>query len=436
MEKAIVCQAFHNPPNSISQMPEIIVRPVQAEDLVQVVNLDRLSFAPLSSNAEIKTDWYSNGLDLPGRKLYLAVEPATDMGIGSYAQLDLGIWLEAQEFPGVGIAAVAVAPHRRGQGVARLMLEHALEMGRSQQIPLMMLYPFQHGFYRKLGWAWVGCTHQYRISARHLPVYPERSNLIPYAPDLHQQALPAAYDKAAQHQNGWLQRRDWQWQNYLKFSKGREIYCYSESDTLLGYVIVQFVYLDRDQNLLAVVVREWVALSISAYRGIVGFLASLRDQISTVIWNTYSTDPFPHLLREQRQDPSLVSPGFSFGLTHRFGEIGGGFMWRLVDLEAAFRLRRIQPGSPFALTFQVSDPVFGDRSLGVDFGDGQMHLSHHPAATMVKISVEHLTTLFCGIRRATELAWTGEIEVEGDRTLLPSLDAAWKANPPFCWDFF
>ncbi|UBF28117.1 GNAT family N-acetyltransferase [Kovacikia minuta CCNUW1] len=420
----------------MDQSPKITVRPVQEEDLVQVVNLDRLSFAPLSTNAEIKTDWYSNGLNLPGRRLFLATEPATNSGIGSYAQLDLGIWFEGQEFPSIGIAAVAVAPHRRGQGVARLMLEHALEMGRSHQIPLMMLYPFQHGFYRKLGWAWVGRTHQYRVSARHLPTFSQRSHIIPYDPNQHQQSLQKVYHQAASQQNGWLQRRDWQWQNYLKPAKGREIYCYVESGTPLGYVIVQFVDLNPPQDLLAVVVREWVAFTIDAYRGIVGFLASLRDQISTIIWNTYAEDPFPHLLREQQQDPALANTPFSFGLTHRFGEIGGGFMWRLVDLEAAFRLRRIPTGSPFSLSFQVTDPILGDRSLTVDYGDGQMHFSNQSAPIVIRLSIEHLTALFCGMRRATELAWTGEIEVEGDRTLLANLDAAWQATPPFCWDFF
>jgi predicted acetyltransferase len=420
----------------MSQVPEITVRPVQEGDLVQVVNLDRLSFAPLSSNAEIKTDWYSKGLDLPGRQLFLATETVTDEAAGSYAQLDLGIWLEGQEFPAMGIAAVAVAPHRRGQGVARLMLEHALEAGRSQQIPLMMLYPFQHGFYRKLGWAWVGRTHQYRVSARHLPAYAERSNIIPYDSEQHQQSLQAVYYKAAHHQNGWLQRRDWQWQDYLKPSKGREIYCYVQGGELLGYIILQFAYSDSSQNLLAVIVREWVASTAKAYRGIVGFLASLRDQISTVIWNTYSEDPFPHLLKEQQQDPALANTQFSFGLTHRFGEIGGGFMWRLVDLEVAFRLRRIQTGLPFTLTLQVSDPILGDRSLTVEFGDGQMHPGHQLASTVIKLSIEHLTALFCGMRQATDLVWTGEIEIEGDRGLLSRLDAAWQANSPFCWDFF
>ncbi len=124
------------------------------------------------------------------------------------------------------------------------MLEHALEEGRSQQIPLMMLYPFQHGFYRRLGWAWTGQTYQYRISARHLPTYSERVNVIPYNPDQHQQSLQAIYQKAAQHHNGWLKRRDWQWQDYLKPSKGREIYAYIEAGEVLGYVILRFAYLN------------------------------------------------------------------------------------------------------------------------------------------------------------------------------------------------
>ncbi|MBC6435735.1 hypothetical protein FM036_41245 [Nostoc sp. HG1] len=52
------------------------------------------------------------------------------------------------------------------------------------------------------------------------------------------------------------------------------------------------------------------------------------------------------------------------------------------------------------------------------------------------LSIEHLTQLFCGMRSASELHWLGEIEVEGDSSLVAKLDTAWQATPPFCWDFF
>ncbi|HEY9616719.1 MAG TPA: GNAT family N-acetyltransferase [Microcoleaceae cyanobacterium] len=412
----------------------ITLRPAQADDLSQIVTLDRLSFAPLSSQTELQQEWYGEGLDLPGRHPFLAIEENTGTGVGTYTQLDIAIYFQRQLFPAMGIAAVAVALQKRGQKIARLMLEHALATARSQQLPLVMLYPFQHGFYRRLGWAWVESVHQYCVSTRHLPLYPERSQIVPYKSSQHD--LPALYQSVAMQQNGWLQRQPWQWQQRLKAGKGREIYVYQEADQVLGYIMLQFTPLGAPQSPLAIVVQEWVAATAPAYRGLLGFLASLRDQLSTIIWNTFPTDPFPHLLQEQRRDPTLVAPPFEFGLVHSFGQLGGGFMWRLVDVAGAFQQRSLEETEPFALTFQIIDPILGDQQITAEFGDRQMHLKPQPTTTILKISIEHLTELFCGMRRASDLHWAGEVEIEGDQTLLPKLDKAWQAIPPFCWDFF
>jgi predicted acetyltransferase len=420
-----------------SDLPGITLRLAQSTDLAQIVNLERLAFAPLRSNAEIERDWFPQGINPPGRKQFLAVEDFTGLGVGVYTQLDLELFFAGKEFPTIGIAGVAVAPEGRKQRIARFLLEHALETARTQQIPLMMLYPFQHGFYRQLGWAWTGRVHQYAVECRHLPTYAERFGMIPYDATQHQSALEEVYQQAATRHNGWLKRGKSQWQSRLKPESGREIYCYVEEGKLLGYVIFQFTYPDTPLfQTLAVIVQEWVALSTDAYRGIIGFLAALQDQIAVVIWNTFPEDPFPHLLREQRRYRVPGKDNSLFGLTHRFGEIGGGFMWRLVDLEAAFRLRPIQTGSSFSLTFQVSDPILGEQTFSMKFTGEQMLPLSKSASAVLKTSVEHLTAMFCGLRRSTELTWTREIEFEGDRAILQKLDNAWQTTPPFCWDFF
>ena len=420
----------------MSAPTKITLRSAQENDLSQIVNLDRLAFTPLRSNAEVEREWYNGTLSLPDHTFFLAVNQ-TGREVGAYAQLDFQTWLAGRSLPLRGIGGVAVAPEGRGQGVARIMLNHALEQARSQQVPIAMLYPFQHGFYRKLGWAWVGQPRQYRVSCRDLPVYGERSGIVPCHP-AHLPELQALYAQVALQHNGWLQRRDWQWQAHFKPANGREIYIHTEAGEVQGYLIIQFLQLEP-QKLLCVKVQEWVAQTSSAYRGILGFLAGLRDQVATVIWNTYPADPFPHLLKEQRQDPSLAGGSSEFGLTHRFGELGGGFMWRIVDLKRALELRSIPLGNPFALTFRVSDPVFGSQLLTAEFVEGQIHCHNRAAAPIISLSIEHLTALFAGVRRSVDLLWTGELEWEGKATqveALAQLDAAWQTAPPFCWDFF
>jgi predicted acetyltransferase len=410
------------------------IRPAEDSDRAQVINLARLAFMPTRSQADVEKEMETALLNPPGGQGWVAADQAGNLA-GRYRHLELALFFQGVQFPMAGVAAVAVAPERRSQKIAQAMIEHALQRFHQQQIPLSMLYPFQHGFYRKLGWAWVGETHQYRVSARHLPLYPERMQVVSYREDL-EASIKAVYYKAAQQHNGWLQREPGRWQGYFKPEAGREIYGYAETGTLLGYIVIEFTHLEPTKSQWAIVVQEWVALTPAAYRGLIGFLASLRDQVTTVVWNTSPQDPFPHLLREQRCDPAVPTLPFEFGFTHRFGEIGGGFMWRLVDVVKALELRLIHPGEAFAIAFEIADPVLGNQQIFTEFVDQRIHCVQQPASTTVALSIEQLTQLFCGIRSASELHWLGEIHIEGDVTVLSKLDAAWQAIPPFCWDFF
>lgn len=415
-------------------LPDFTIRPAEERDRAQFINLARLAFMPTRSQADVEKEMQDEPLNPPGGQGWAVVDQAGNLA-GRYRHLKLALFFQGVEFPMAGVAGVAVAPERRGQKIAQGMIKHALQQFHEQHIPLSMLYPFQHGFYRKLGWAWVGETRQYRVSARHIPLYSERVNVVTYRNDL-EAAIKAVYHKAAQQHNGWLQREPNRWKGYFKPEGGEEIYGYTEAGTLLGYMVIEFTHLEPTKTQWAIAVQEWVALTPAAYRGLIGFLASLRDQVTTIVWNTNPQDPFPHLLSEQRCDPTLPPQPFEFGLTHRFGEIGGGFMWRLVDVVKAMELRPIHSGDAFAIAFNIIDPVLGNQQISIEFVEQKMQCTQQPAAASITLSIEHLTQLFCGMRSTSELRWLGEIEVEGDSALIAKLDAAWQATPPFCWDFF
>ncbi len=426
---------------------EFSVRLAEPHELAIAANLDRLAFAPRHDPATIEKDWYDGQVQRPGRSLFLCEKlsektAATGTAPAAcYVQIDLNLWFTEQQIPTLGIGGVAVAPHCRGQGIARQMMRHAIHSAQTQHYPLVMLYPFQHGFYRTLGWAWTGETRQYRVSTRDLPQFAERQYVVPFDPAAHSAFLQMAYYQAAIAHNGWLQRQDWQWENHLKLAPGQEIYVYAESGIVQGYIILQYKKLVKDAVVgnavrWAIAVEEWVANTPAAYRGLIGFLAALRDQIATIIWNTDTRDAFPHLLSEPRRDPHLPTELLDFGFNHALGTIGSGFMWRIVDLNRAMELRAIAPGPPFTLSFAVDDPVLGAQAIAITFADQRMHIATQPSDTVISLSIEQLTLLWSGVRQSTDLAAFGAITLTGNPTLLTQLDAAWRTQPPFCWDFF
>ncbi|MDX2232014.1 MAG: GNAT family N-acetyltransferase [Leptolyngbyaceae cyanobacterium bins.349] len=413
---------------------DLMLRPTEERDRAAFINLARLSFMPLMSQVEMEQELGDRALNPAGQPGWV-VENAAGHLVARYRQFEFDLYLAGVKFPMAGVGSVAVAVEHRAQGVAQWMLAQALQNFRDEGSLLSMLYPFRQGFYRKLGWARVGITHQYRVASRFLPLSAERSHLTAYQPS-QEAALKRLYTEMAMHQNGWLHRAEWWWEGFFKPKGGREIYVYQEGDRLLGYVVLEFAKLEPEKDQLAAIVREWVAPTPAAYRGILGFLGSLRDQITTIVWNGTPDDPFPYLLNEQQADPALTLPHFNFNFMRLFGLTSGGFMWRLVDPKAAIAHRPIAAIAPFSLTFHLTDPVFGEDRFTVEFADGAAHLCSTPATTTLKTSVDHLVELFCGLRRSRQLRWTGELELEGDPALLTQLDAAWETQPPFCWDAF
>ncbi|MBD2326840.1 GNAT family N-acetyltransferase [Alkalinema sp. FACHB-956] len=415
------------------------LRLAEDADLPTIARLSRFAFVPTQSDQQVQEGWFSQGVQLPDRRRWVVTEAQTDRVVATYAELELQIACLGSVIPAIGLGGVAVAPECRGQSIAHWMLTQAIHQAQAQQVPLLMLYPFQHGFYRSLGWGWVGQVYQYPIAPQHLPKYPRSGTVQPITPR-ERPAVQALYQQVALQNNGWLLRSDLQWEAWFQPLPGQDFWGYWEGETLLGYVLLgveqQAIYGTK----AIAVVREWVAVNPAGYRGILAFLRSLRDQFSLLIWHTHSADPFPHLLQQQDRVLPQGHDRTLLRFSHRLGEIGSSFMWRLVDCQAALTSRPVQPTAPFSLALQVQDAILGNSQWWVDCADGRMTCtplrSRAAAPAILTLSIEHLSVLFAGTRTVEDLLWTEEVQWQGDRTILTHLTQAWQGPPPFCWDFF
>jgi predicted acetyltransferase len=417
-----------------------LLRPVCVPDLTAIAHLNRLAFAPTRSDADIAQAWFSPGVILPGRDRWVVIHPSLQTIVATYAELDLQIHWLGRTLAAIGLSGVAVAPEWRSQGIAHWMLAASILRAQAKQVPLMMLYPFQHGFYRRLGWAWVGQLWQYAIATVHLPQYRTAGNLQP----LQEQdwaAIKQTYQQVALQKQGWLQRTDWQWDAYRQMyhpdqSAGKAVWCYWQGGQLLGYLFLEFQARSDYGGQVVAIVQEWVAVTVEAYQGFLTFLRGLKDRIAIVIWQTDASDPFPHLLQQQDRVLPQGCDRNLHGFYHRLGEMGSGFMWRLVHLPTALTQRPIQPGESFRLTLCVQDEILGDQTLTVEAQGDRMVLTDKPALATLTLSIEHLTVLYAGIRRLSDLIWSGEVLWSGDPSLVAACDRAWQAPIPFCWDMF
>lgn len=412
------------------------IRAAQERDLGAIANLMRLGFTPTQSSAEVEHSWFRGSVELPGRSLF--VVEADGALLGTYSQRPLEVMLQGVAIAGVGLGGVAVAPQARGQGVAAAMLRHALI--QQQDLPLALLYPFSQGFYRRWGWAWVGQSVQYCVSPQQLPRLKADEGVDPgYLRPLGQEDLPqiqSLYHQLATR-HGWLVRQGWQWSDWR--SNSVETYGWW-GPTLQAYL--KFRFLSQRK----IVVEEWGADSGLAYRQLLHFLAGLGDQVHQLVWNTYPTDPFPHLL----QEPRLIEPSPlpQFGWSHPYGVVHSGLMWRLVNLPQAFALRRLQPGPDFALHLEVDDPLQGVQVWTLVRQGENLGMQPAPTASRssgravdsithwLQLSLGQLTSLYAGVRSSVQMVELAEVHYQGDPAILTSLDQALVAPAPFSWDFF
>ena len=131
--------------------------------------------------------------------------------VGFGALYALEVWIGGRKVPVGGIASIAVAPEARRQGVARALLSAMDAEMESSGAALSLLYPFEEGFYARLGYAVTSPLLALRVSSRKLLSMQALGNpsLTAVAAD-GTQAM-ALYEDVARRTSGRIVRSEIRW---------------------------------------------------------------------------------------------------------------------------------------------------------------------------------------------------------------------------------
>src|SRR5919197_6632738 len=77
-------------------------------------------------------------------------------------------WFRGCRYAISAVAGVAVRPVDRRRGLASQLMRAILETDRNAGRAYSLLYPFQHGFYRRIGYGSVGLMHFWRLAIQHM----------------------------------------------------------------------------------------------------------------------------------------------------------------------------------------------------------------------------------------------------------------------------
>lgn len=260
-------------------MDALVVRPAREEDLERMVEIHGCSYPGSGSFEHQKRDVTRDALGGLGARRVVEKEGRV-VGVGALYALE--IWIAGKKAPVGGMASVAVAPEARRQGVARALIAALHAEMESRGAAFSLLYPFEEGFYARLGYAVTCPVLKLRVPCRKLATPEDLEKIAGFTVVAAEgsQAM-ALYEEVARRTSGRMVRSELQWLE--RFSKESRYWMgvASSSHGLEAYA--SFSYESRaDDMTQTLVVHETVARTDAARRALLVAIGRQCDQVETV----------------------------------------------------------------------------------------------------------------------------------------------------------
>lgn len=353
--------------------------------------------------------------------------------VGGVWATPLSIWMNGREVPMTGLAAVAVAPERRGQGVVRSLLTDQLREMKAADQSTSTLYPSSYALYRKFGWELGAEDREYTFQPADLAAALAAAGEGPIGAvrrcsldDVGR--LDQVYRAYASSRNGWVVRQPAWWErSVLRRLQGTHAFLWEDaSGEPRGYLIYR---LSGDMLKQKLTIREWVALDLDAWRGLAAFMAR-HNTVAAIWWTAPADDSLLTALADPRISECRILPRH---------------MFRLVDVAAALSQRPYPGQVRTSLRLRVFDETApwnqGPLLLQVEGGRGRVlsgedALSEGPSATEeLSCDIQTLSQLYCGYVSPRQALQLGRLELDG-QTSLEALEAAFAIDRPHMSDYF
>jgi predicted acetyltransferase len=327
-------------------------------------------------------------------------------------------WFRGAAYEISAVAGVAVRDVDRRRGFATELMHSILHADVSAGRPYSALYPFQHGFYRRLGYASVGLMHYWRIPTNHLPDDPELRRLVRQLVEADRADVAHVYSQSIRAGPGGLERNEGQWAK--RWTRDDERWVVFDDGQLRGYLVYR-----PAQTSLEVV--EFVALSPQAERGLWSFLAVQVEQRSAVTLLTPVDRPIWALLREPAMFEA-VNRGF---ILDDVAALTMSFMVRVVDVRAALEARAFPADVVGQFSLEVPDPILAPsgQSFAVQLADGHAQVEPSHGQPDVQCDVAILSQIWSGALSATQAQRYGLLEAPPATIAL--WDRAFPLGPPY-----
>ncbi len=399
------------------------IRQAKSTDIDDITNI--------ISTAFLISDYYGlreNIIDNPrySYKDIIVVEDSNEI-IACVKIIPLKVSFKNKIVDAGGISAVAVLPGYRRRGIADMMLKDAIKRMFNAKYPFSLLYPFQHRFYRKYGWEFIGSAMLYEIEPSNIPMFEERLNIRKMKIS-DREKIKKVYAEKILNVNFAVSRNDAFWTRVV-FPNFPNPYVYEDKD-ILGYV--SFEMKKNGRGLVEIEIKELVALTPEAYRGIWGFLASLTEQVVKIKYLAPPDEPLFDVLIEPRER-EFKRPFFEY---KSLASICSGFMMRIINLEEALKLLKTANAPDFETSISIKDDLIPENNFTFKIIVEDRNINIKKFDTRIpeiETDIATFSQIFSGFVKPTSLYQTGRIR--GNIGAIKFLDSVFSDSLPFMYQF-
>jgi predicted acetyltransferase len=310
-----------------------------------------------------------------------------------------------------GVAGVVSLPESRREGYVGEVLRRLIAEEKEKGVPLSGLYPFKQAFYRRFGWELSAWWLWHTIAVEELAPYRRVAGHVSRhtAAEADWLELERIYSARHAREYGYVARetesfwQDWTLPAWGKLAFYAAVWRPVREAQAEGYLIYRFN--KADDGHMELIVRELVALTQAAERGLWGFVAQHDSQIKHVRYRTPRDYPLSHLVENTRAVKSTLE---------------SGWMLRFIDVKAAFE-GRPWPGVPNgSLTLGITDEQapWNAGTWRLTFESGRATLVPAAAETpALSASVNTWIQLYAGALRPAQAVASGCLACSDDGAL-------------------
>jgi len=342
--------------------------------------------------------------------------------------------VRGQKLPVVGVGSVAVSPEHRRRGVAETLMKFAIREMRQRGDALSLLYAFRGSYYRKLGYGVIEYVHQIAASPSNLPPSDEarfvRRLMIPDRP-----AVQALFERTAAQGHFALTRKPEWWTHRLwSYASDWVVYEGRRRGQIEGYLCYDVDHSNGPFK-LQLSLLEFVAATPAAFRGLVGYLASQRDQVAEI----QSALPADHAWLHTLNTAQNLRPGLEISVYADTAGVAAGAMLRLTDVKLALEKLPISPHARGDVVLELEDSVIAAnaRAWRVSARDGRLTVTPESARAgkrrppRLRMPMDALGSIAAGTLAPRRAAESGLIEASGGADEI--VDGWFRSRPAFLY---